>query len=673
MAEIESFGLHPDILLDIIKRQVGSLSRAVLEAVQNSVDAEATVCKIDVDEHTISISDDGRGIPDRAALEHCFKVFGQPHTESEAKQFGAFRMGRGQLFAFGRNVWRTHNFQMVVDIDKHLGYELEDNVSHVPGCSIVVSLKNALSETDITRLLSELRRDLAWLRLKVVVNGTGLSRPPEAVTWKHQTGWYYFHPNRTGQLNVFNLGLRVTSYTNSRFSIGGDMVSTVPLQLNFARNDVMETCPVWREFQSSLDAFRTQLESDEEGPSRKIVKEKPKRSRSSSSGPRRKVTYIPVHRRSRRLEEFCAQLAAFEDELRKQTPDLNDKAVTAQLVQKATELAADFTSFHWLRIACDRDEKEVWASYNALRNKVKGTQQNRVVFSHARDRTDTLARRSKLAVSVRKMRDFNDPKHLALFLRVANWSKFQGRQVELITDDHMEKLAREAVIVTTETELSGYEKAVLRALKAGFATFSCRVNLQEPEYCLGELGSERLQLSPRGTRLILDRSSLYGWVGSYRGWLETASMVCDALVRYQREQEEEDTKYTEEFCRETWWQLQRLIWEFAMNALRSMARAQVEGLEEAVVLAAAHECDKARYINEIGRRHDLALAAVKDLRGNVERLEAWLASTLNGQETVALGQVRMKRSLPADWDAGVPPLQPVTVDKQMGLAVRVPE
>lgn len=45
-SETRRFGMAPELLLDVIKRQAGTPAKAVLELVMNAVDAGATRCEV---------------------------------------------------------------------------------------------------------------------------------------------------------------------------------------------------------------------------------------------------------------------------------------------------------------------------------------------------------------------------------------------------------------------------------------------------------------------------------------------------------------------------------------------------------------------------------------------------------------------------------------------------
>ena len=59
--ERRSFSMHPRLLYDVIRRQAGSLGKAVLEAVMNAADARATRVEVTIEPDRVLIMDDGQG------------------------------------------------------------------------------------------------------------------------------------------------------------------------------------------------------------------------------------------------------------------------------------------------------------------------------------------------------------------------------------------------------------------------------------------------------------------------------------------------------------------------------------------------------------------------------------------------------------------------------------
>ena len=89
MAEKRKFSVHANIIYNLVSAQAGTLSKAVLECVMNSVDAGAKRVDIAVDADGVKISDDGQGFRSKAEIEQFFEVFGFPHEEGE-RIYGQF-------------------------------------------------------------------------------------------------------------------------------------------------------------------------------------------------------------------------------------------------------------------------------------------------------------------------------------------------------------------------------------------------------------------------------------------------------------------------------------------------------------------------------------------------------------------------------------------------------
>ena len=62
MAEKESFEMHSDLLKSVIFQQAGSVEKAILEAIQNSLDAGSSEISICLNENGFIIIDDGEGM-----------------------------------------------------------------------------------------------------------------------------------------------------------------------------------------------------------------------------------------------------------------------------------------------------------------------------------------------------------------------------------------------------------------------------------------------------------------------------------------------------------------------------------------------------------------------------------------------------------------------------------
>lgn len=247
------FGMHPHLLFDIILRQAGTLQKALLEGVMNSIDAGATSCKINLDTHTFSIEDDGRGFQSDQEIEDYFETFGTPHKEGDAT-YGRFRMGRGQLMAYGRNHWRSRQFEMDVDVKKTgLDYVLTVHDQVFDGTRITAELYDPIAPSELERTKNELRKFVAWAQIPVYLNGEIISKQPADGKWTYQDedAYYALSADRS-HLAVYNLGVLVNEFSASRFGVGGTIVTKTQVQVNFARNDIQSGCPDFKRIQDRI-------------------------------------------------------------------------------------------------------------------------------------------------------------------------------------------------------------------------------------------------------------------------------------------------------------------------------------------------------------------------------------------------------------------------------------
>lgn len=238
--------VHPAILYSIIKSQAGSLSKALLEAVMNAVDAGATKCSIKLDSSSFEVKDNGKGFSSRQEILDFFETFGTPHAEGDAR-YGKFRMGRGQMFSFGINTWQTGHFTMVVDIKgKGLDYSLKEEKKVTLGCHIRGQLYDAMPAYQLQDCITELKKFIQYVEIPVSVNGTVVSKKPEDQKWDLVTDDAYIKLNNSSSLAVYNLGVLVRDYGSYLLGSGGVVVSRKQLEVNFARNDILQhSCKVW--------------------------------------------------------------------------------------------------------------------------------------------------------------------------------------------------------------------------------------------------------------------------------------------------------------------------------------------------------------------------------------------------------------------------------------------
>jgi len=253
--DTRDFTQHPQLVLDIFRRQAGSLWKALLEGEMNAIDARATRIDITIDRNAFSIEDDGCGFQSQEELDKYFSCVGQPHAESEAKIFGRFRMGRGQIFSYGVNEWVSNQFTMSVDLQtrgmKHDVCEYDTQLHS--GCKIEVQLYEKLTNLTLQETIDQFTEAAKYVELPTFINGTQVNKLPAEQKWDEETDLCYIKVRDTGNLTVYNQGIRIQDVSYHKLGTGGDVVSKVPVKVNFARNDIMSDCPVWKDIRTVVN------------------------------------------------------------------------------------------------------------------------------------------------------------------------------------------------------------------------------------------------------------------------------------------------------------------------------------------------------------------------------------------------------------------------------------
>lgn len=252
--EKRSFSMHQNLLWDVIERQRGDVSGALMECVTNSIEAGATSCNITVEPTRIVVEDDGRGFATRQEIEAYFEVFGKSDERKAAStKWAAFSMGRAQAWCWGRTTYRTRTFEMVVDLRSCTGeiaYTLVEGLEDRAGCRVEIELYEALEPGPIARIAGDTARTVEYVDTPVTVNGVLVSKDPKTLKWDVETddAWVRF----VGQsLKVYNLGAYVTDAYSRDLGTGAIVVTKKPLKVNFARNSI-GVCPVWKRILSDL-------------------------------------------------------------------------------------------------------------------------------------------------------------------------------------------------------------------------------------------------------------------------------------------------------------------------------------------------------------------------------------------------------------------------------------
>lgn len=252
--------VSPDIIFALIKTQAGSLSKAVLECVMNSMDAGATCVDIKMTTTKLTAYDDGRGFLSLQEIEDWFEVFGFAHiTEATTRGVGQHGIGRAQLWNFCSTVWYTNTFSMDVDIKKFgLDYDLDDDCKYVKGLRIEGKFYEPLTTSDIFSCERELADLAKYCPIPVKFNGKLLTKSVSEQKWTHETDDVWILLSQSARaMTVYNQGIKVREFAAHTFGCGGIVISKpgVKLALNMARNDILVTeCEVWKKIKPFLQS-----------------------------------------------------------------------------------------------------------------------------------------------------------------------------------------------------------------------------------------------------------------------------------------------------------------------------------------------------------------------------------------------------------------------------------
>jgi hypothetical protein len=265
IVETIEFTVDNDIIHSLISRQAGTLAKALLEAIMNSIDAGSTRVSVQLGATGFSVSDDGRGFRSAEEIKTWFAVFGKRHTPGDAT-YGEFRMGRGQLMDWGITNWSSSSYSWKVDIrNRGLRFDLEHKKRAVTGCRITGKLYEVLEASQLEEARAELAHMAKYSQIPVSLNGRIISKRPDECVWDYQTDDAYIKFNRSSEVELYNLGVFVRNYSAHTVGSGGIIVSKRPLKVNFPRNDVLvQQCEVWPRIIEQARALSIQRLTDKD-------------------------------------------------------------------------------------------------------------------------------------------------------------------------------------------------------------------------------------------------------------------------------------------------------------------------------------------------------------------------------------------------------------------------
>ncbi|MGK9145863.1 ATP-binding protein [Xanthomonas euvesicatoria] len=256
------FELDPQIIHHIIYSQAGSIGKAIIELLMNSVDARATAVRLSMTKEGFECSDDGNGFASREDVIRYFGRFGTPHEEGDAT-YGRFRLGRGQIMAHASTIWRSNAWQMTVDT-RAMGYsyDLEQLEHALPGCSISGRWYESLTDSELMSAVQEIRDLVRYTPVSVELNGRVITRDPRTERWDAEDEFAWYRAKEDGAVSIYNQGVLVRHDPGHMWGAGGLIVSKKAIALNVSRTEILrKTCPVWKAIAKQFGALADDVRS----------------------------------------------------------------------------------------------------------------------------------------------------------------------------------------------------------------------------------------------------------------------------------------------------------------------------------------------------------------------------------------------------------------------------
>ena len=273
--EFLKFTADQDALVGhMILSQNGTAPTGLRELVMNCVDAGATVVTIKLTARGFEIADNGRGFQSRQDIESHFQCFGTPHKEGDAI-FGTYRIGRGQIMSLAKCEWHSNAFRMQTDVENGpYGFHLtEDQNDTFEGCKVTGTFYRPLDNRSELQTKEEIAELVRYLDTKVVLNGQAITGV-EDVTWDvdDEDVRIRYEPSGESGIRLYNLGVFVKELPVSSYGINAHVVTKKQLKVNMARNEVMDSDPLFIKIHDLLvkagkkmvqkKASRGQMDSD---------------------------------------------------------------------------------------------------------------------------------------------------------------------------------------------------------------------------------------------------------------------------------------------------------------------------------------------------------------------------------------------------------------------------
>ena len=233
----EKFEMSEDLLRSVILKQAGSVLKAIQECVQNALDAEATIIKLDISQKGFSFYDNGCGMT-KWQIDSFFKIFGNSSKKGQKDKIGAFGMGRGQVFSFGYTVWRTKEWKISVNIMRRLGYKIRKIKEIVDGTDICCTFFKPIESWEFGSIANKIKGYFLPLGdIKFYINGT-LYKPQIVVSTILSNKDFTVFGSNAFSGHIFSQNLYVRT-VNTMFDY--NINCNKKMGLNFARNAFLDS------------------------------------------------------------------------------------------------------------------------------------------------------------------------------------------------------------------------------------------------------------------------------------------------------------------------------------------------------------------------------------------------------------------------------------------------
>ena len=236
MAIKQNFEMHPDLLKSVIFQQAGSVEKAILEAIQNSLDEDSKSVRIFLNEKGFTIIDDGNGM-DAEQIDVQFKIFGNSIKKNDPTKRGKFAMGRGQIFAFGYTKWFTLNNEMRINAIRSLSYRMKESKEYIKGTEIRCLFYKKLDTWELDRTIAGIKRNvIPSKKTNITINNQDFGLEKEIIGELSNDDFEVFTTNLYNN-RIFAQDLYIKNFDSTTIL---NIACKNKMKVNMARNSFIE-------------------------------------------------------------------------------------------------------------------------------------------------------------------------------------------------------------------------------------------------------------------------------------------------------------------------------------------------------------------------------------------------------------------------------------------------